>query len=139
MSVPVFVDTNILICADDRAAPAKRERAQNLIREVIREQTGRLSLQVLQEFFAAATRKLGLAADVARRRVELYARLDVVRLEPADVLAAIDLHRLYRVSIWDALILRAAVIAGCRKLYSEDLQNGFRIEKLEVVNPFSGE
>ncbi len=138
MSVPVFVDTNILIYADDRAVPTKRERAQNLIREVIREQTGRLSLQVLQEFFAAATRKLGLAADVARRRVELYARLDVVRLEPADVLAAIDLHRLYRVSVWDALIIRAALLAGCRKLYSEDLQSGFRIEKLEVVNPFSG-
>lgn len=50
---------------------------------------------------------------------------------------AIDLHRLYGLSIWDALILRAALISGCRRLYTEDLQGGFRIENLEVVNPFS--
>lgn len=137
MSVPAFVDTNILVYADDGADPVKRERAQNLIREVVRERSGRLSLQVLQEYFSAATRKLGMAADLARRRVELYSRLDVVRLEPVDLLGAIDLHRLYSFSIWDALIIRAATISGCRRLYSEDLQAGFRIENLEIVNPFT--
>ncbi len=137
MSVPVFVDTNILLYADDRANPAKRERAQDLISEVVRERSGRVSLQVLQEYFAAATRKLQMEANAARRRIEIYARLDVVKLEPIDLLSAIDLHRLHRFSIWDTLILRAAIISGCRRLYTEDLQAGFRIEKLEVVNPFS--
>ena len=70
------------------------------------------------------------------KRVELYARLDEVRLEPTDLLAAIDLHRLHRFSIWDALILRAAAVAGCRVLYTEGLQPGFRLDNLEVVNPF---
>jgi predicted nucleic acid-binding protein len=137
MSVPVFVDTNIFVYADDRANPAKRERAQDLISEVVRERSGRVSLQVLQEYFAAATRKLHMEADAARRRIEIYARLDVVKLEPIDLLSAIDLHRLHRFSIWDTLILRAAIISGCRRLYTEDLQAGFRIEKLEIVNPFS--
>lgn len=137
MSAPAFVDTNILVYADDRANPVKRERSQELIREILRERTGWLSLQVLQEYFAVVTRKLGIDAETARRRVELYSRLDVAILGPVDILGAIDLHRLYRFSIWDALILRAALISGCRKLYSEDLQAGFRIENLEIVNPFA--
>lgn len=136
MSALAFVDTNILVYADDSAYPVKRERAQELIRELLREGTGWLSLQVLQEYFSAATRKLGIDPEIARRRVELYSRMDVALLGPADLLGAIDLHRLHRFSIWDALILRAALISGCRRLYTEDLQPGFRIERLEIVNPF---
>jgi predicted nucleic acid-binding protein len=136
MSAPAFVDTNILLYADDRADPLKRERAQGLIREIVRDRSGHLSIQVLQEYFSAATRKLGMDAEAARRRVEIYSRLDIVRLEVVDLLGSIDLHRFYGFSIWDALILRAALISGCRRLYTEDLQHGFRIENLEVVNPF---
>lgn len=113
MSVPAFVDTNILVYADDRADPIKQQRARELIREILRERSGRVSLQVLQEYFAAATRKLKLDPALARRRVEIYSRLHVVRLEPVDLLGAIDLNRLYQFSIWDALILRAAIISGC--------------------------
>ena len=137
MTAPAFVDTNILLYADDRADSKKRKRAQGLIREIVRDGNGRISLQVLQEYFAGATRKLKIDAAIARRKVELYSRLDVVRLEPSDVLAAIDLHRLHQLSIWDALILRAAIISGCRTLYTEDLQSGFRMENLEIVNPFT--
>ena len=136
MSAAVFVDTNILLYADDKSVPAKRKRAQELIREVFRARTGWLSLQVLQEYFVIATKKVGLNAEFARRRVELYSRWNIAVLSPADVLGAIDLHRLYQLSIWDALIVRAALISGCRKLYSEDMQAGFRIERLEIINPF---
>jgi predicted nucleic acid-binding protein len=77
-----------------------------------------------------------MEAEAARRRVEIYSRLDIVKLEIVDLLAAIDLHRFYGFSIWDALILRAALVSGARRLYTEDLQHGFRLENLEVVNPF---
>jgi predicted nucleic acid-binding protein len=66
MSVPVFIDTNILVYADDQSDPAKRERAQELIRRSIRDGSARLSLQVLQEYFVVATRKLSMDADAAR-------------------------------------------------------------------------
>jgi len=135
MSVPAFVDTNILVYADDRSAAAKRDRSRQLIRELLGGGNGWVSIQVLQEYFSAVTRKLGIEAGAARRRVELYTRFGVAVLSPTDVLSAIDLHRLYQFSIWDALILRAAVVSGCRILYSEDLQDGFRLENLEVVNP----
>jgi predicted nucleic acid-binding protein len=72
----------------------------------------------------------------ARRRIETLSHLDVVGLEVDDLLAAIDLHRLHELSIWDALIVRAALLSGCRTLYTEDLQHGRRFEGLQVVNPF---
>jgi predicted nucleic acid-binding protein len=136
MTVRSFVDSNVLVYADDRRAGPKRDRARALIRDVMLARTGVLSLQVLQEYFAVATKKLGIAPAAARRRVALLSRLDVVILGVEDLLAAIDLHRLHGFSIWDALVIRASLNAGCRVLYSEDLQDGQRIDGLEVVNPF---
>lgn len=136
MTVRCFVDSNVFVYADDRSAGAKRDRARELIREVMGARTGVLSLQVLQEYFAVTTKKLGVSAAAARRRIEVLSRLDVVILGVEDVLAAIDLHRLHGFAIWDALVIRAALNAGCRILYSEDLQEGRRIDGLEVVNPF---
>jgi predicted nucleic acid-binding protein len=136
MTARCFVDTNVLVYADDRSAGPKRERARQLIREALASGEGALSLQVLQEYFAVATRKLGISAVAARRRVGLFSNLDVVILGVEDLLAAIDLHRLHAFSIWDALVVRAALNARCRVLYSEDLQDGRRIDGLEIVNPF---
>lgn len=136
MTGPFFVDTDVLVYADDARDAVKQQKAKDLLRRVVRERNGKLSLQVLQEFFAAATQKLGLTAVDARRRVEVFSHLDIVRLDVDDVLAAIDLHRLHELSIWDALVVRAALLSGCRTLYTEDLQDGRRFESLQVVNPF---
>ena len=95
-----------------------------------------MSLQVLQEFFAAATRKLGMTSEDARRRIVHYSRFDVVTLGSADLLAAIDLHRLHRLSIWDALVVRAALNGACTTLHTEDMQSGYLVETLTLRNPF---
>lgn len=131
-----FFDTNVLIYADDKAAPAKQRKALNLVAEHRRTRTGVVSLQVLQEYFVAVTRKLHVEAAIARRKVELLAEFDVAVLEVADILAAIDLHRLHGFSFWDALILRAAKQAGCTVLFSEDLQQAREIDGVRIVNPF---
>jgi predicted nucleic acid-binding protein len=131
-----FFDTNILICADDKADPAKQQRALDLVAEHRRGRTGVVSLQVLQEYFVTVTRKLQVDARVARRKVELLAEFDVATPEVADILAAIDLHRLHGFSFWDALILRAAKQAGCNVLFSEDMHGGREINGLQIVNPF---
>jgi predicted nucleic acid-binding protein len=131
-----FFDTNVLIYADDKAAPAKQRKALSLVAEHRRTRTGVVSLQVLQEYFVAVTRKLHVDAPIARRKVELLAELDVAVLEVADILAAIDLHRLHGFSCWDALILRAAKQAGCTVLLSEDLQHAREIDGVRIVNPF---
>ena len=136
MSARSFLDTNVLLYTDSVGAPAKQRRALELLAEQRLARTGVVSLQVLQEYFVAATRKLTVDAGVARRKVELFANYHLVVLDVEDVLAAIDLHRLHQVSFWDALVVRAAKEGGCSVLYSEDLQHGFHIGELVITNPF---
>ena len=136
MSVRSFFDTNVLIYADDKSDPAKQRRAVELVAEHRRAGTGVVSLQVLQEYFVTVTRKLGLDASLARRKVELLAEFDVVALAVADLLAAVDLHRLHGFSLWDALILRAAKEAGCRVLLSENFQAKREVDGVRILNPF---
>src|SRR5580698_3780321 len=113
MTVRSFFDTNVLVYTDDKAATAKQRRALDLIAEHRSAGTGVVSLQVLQEYFVTATRKLRVDPATARRKTELLAEFHVVIPEFADVLAAIDLHRLHGFSFWDALVIRAATQAGC--------------------------
>jgi predicted nucleic acid-binding protein len=131
-----FFDTNVLVYADDKAAPAKQRQAVELVAEHGLAGTGVVSLQVLQEYFVTVTRKLQVDAKIARRKVELLAEFDVVAPDVADVLAAIDLHRLNGISFWDALILRSAKQAGCKILFSEDMQAAQEIDGIRIENPF---
>jgi len=139
MAVRSFFDANVLVYADDQAAPAKQRRALELVAEHRRAQTGVVSLQVLQEYFVTVTRKLQVDPRAARRKVELLAEFDVAGLKVADILAAIDLHRLHGFSFWDALIVGAAKQTGCRVLLSEDLQDLSQIDGIQVVNPFAAQ
>lgn len=133
----VFIDTTVLLYADDLDAGDKRAKAQGILRQVYIEGNGVISTQVLQEFFVASTRKLGVPPEIARRKVELLARLDVVTIEPALIVEAIDLHRLHPLSFWNALILRAAAASGCQMLLTEDLQSGRSIGGVRIENPFA--
>lgn len=136
MSVRSFLDTNILVYTDDHSTPAKQETALDLMESARLGGWGVVSTQVLQEYFAVATRKLGVSAEVARAKVEIFARLDLAITDLSGILAGIDLHRLHGIGFWDGLIIQAARSAGCRVLYTEDLQHGRRFDGLEVVDPF---
>jgi predicted nucleic acid-binding protein len=131
-----FFDTNVLVYTDDQDAPEKRDRATALYEECHGSRQAVVSTQVLQEYFVTVTRKLGVAAEIARRKTELFGRMQLVRPDLQDLLGAVDLHRLHGFSFWDALIVRAALVSACRRLYTEDLQHGRKIDGLEVVNPF---
>ena len=136
MSQRDFLDTNILVYADDLDAGPKNHIAQRLVKEALTSVTGVISTQVLQEFFVITTRKLGVPADIARRKVELLSRLQTILIRPELILGAIDLHRLHKISFWDALVIKCAATAGCARLLTEDLQHGQRIEDLRICNPF---
>lgn len=137
MSDRVFVDTNIFVYADDRAARAKRVRARAVLSELVRTRRAVVSTQVMQEYFTAATRKLGLSPERARTRVERLSRLDVVLVRPELIFGAIDLCRLHPLSFWDALVVRSASAAGCGRLLTEDLQAGQTIDGVRIENPFA--
>ena len=69
----------------------------------------------------------------------MLARGRVIRFDPEDVIASIELHRLTRVSFWDAMILHAARLAGAEILFSEDLQPNSAVGGVRVVNPFAND
>ncbi|WP_428277116.1 PIN domain-containing protein [Candidatus Palauibacter sp.] len=138
MIAQVFVDTNIFVYRHDESDPSKQACAEEWIVFLARSRTGRLSFQVLQEFYVTLTRKERLAFDptevreivrdlIAWRPVATDARI----LERAWVLQ--DQHA---VSWWDALIVAAAQSCGCSILLTEDLQHGHDFGGVRVINPF---
>jgi predicted nucleic acid-binding protein len=131
-----FFDTNVLAYTDDAGEPDKQAAALKLHAAAHRLGHGVVSTQVLQEYFVTTTRKMGVDPVVARRKLELFARMNVVVNQVDDVIAAVDLARLHSLSFWDALIVRAAQRAECRVLYSEDMQHGWKLDGLEIVDPF---
>jgi predicted nucleic acid-binding protein len=131
-----FFDTNILIYRDDANTPDKRDTAIELLETSWRENDAVISTQVLQEYFVAATRKLGVKVETARRKVQLFGGMAVVNIIQEDIVNAIDLHRLHAFSFWDALIVTAAQKGACRILYSEDMQHGQKLGDVTIVNPF---
>jgi len=133
-----FFDTNVIAYADDSSSPAKQAAAIELIGRHQRDNSLVISLQVLQEYFVTATRKLSVDPAIAQSKVEILARSRVVRFAEQDVIAAIELHRLSRISFWDAMIVHAARSANASVIYSEDLSHGAYLAGVPVRNPFAG-
>lgn len=131
-----FLDTNILVYTDSHDEPQKQQLALAIVEQARITNLGVLSTQVLQEYFVTATRKFNVPAPIARRKVELFARLNLIQIDLDRILAAIDLHRLHHFSLWDALIVRCAIDGGCSILLTEDMQHGQQLHGLEIRNPF---
>jgi len=137
MTDVVFVDTNILVYAYDADAGVKRERAVEALKQHWDADTGRLSVQVLQEFFVNVTSKLTtrIARSTAREVVSAYAAWVRHPTTADTVLRATDIAELAQISFWDALIVAAAEEAGAALLLSEDLNAGQSIAGVKIVNP----
>lgn len=130
-----FIDTNILLYTDDTAYPKKQQRATALLESGWCNGNLVFSTQVLQEYFVAATRKLGVQVTIAQQKIELLSSHTIINIEYDDIVRAIELHRLYALSFWDALIVQAAEKSHCSVLYSEDMQHQQRIGKVQIINP----
>ena len=140
MKDKVFLDTNIFVYSID-AAPGqneKRDVARKIVREHIRNESGVVSIQVFQEFYDVATRKIQvpLSTEESIEYLHYISIFETVLPDFDMVVTAIRLHRKHALSFRDALILQAAKTAGCSYVLSEDLQDGFRIDNLTIKNPF---
>ena len=133
-----FIDTNVLLYAVDHTEGEKQAQAEALLNRLWRDHSGCLSVQVLQEFYINATRKLSkpLSSNTARQVSEDYSLWIVHAPTSASVLAAIDLQKQHQVSFWDAMILESAQALGAETLWSEDLNAGQHFGSLEVRTPF---
>jgi predicted nucleic acid-binding protein len=129
----VFLDTNVLLYLLSSDA-AKADRA-----EALAAAGGVISVQVLNEFVSVASRKLRMRMSEIRE--VLSAIRAVCSVEPLSIQThdlGFDLAQRFGLTIYDALIIAAALLAKCRIVYSEDLQDGQIIESLTVRNPFAG-
>jgi predicted nucleic acid-binding protein len=137
MTEIVFVDSNILLYAHDRDAGEKRRIAQGILARLAVERRGALSMQVLQEFYANATRKLipKLPKHEARDTVQDFAHW-CVETTPEEILHAFEIEDKTHLNFWDALIVAAAKKAGAERILSEDWNHGQRIEGIRIENPF---
>jgi predicted nucleic acid-binding protein len=138
MTAPVFVDTNVLVYRRDASEPEKQRQAEAWMENLWRSRRGRLSYQVLHEFYVTVTEKLdpGLGRESARREVRSLWTWRPLPVDARVVEAAWGIQDRYRLSWWDALIAAAAQVSGCRYLLTEDLQEGQELGDLRVVNPF---
>lgn len=134
-----FVDANILVYAIDASAGGKQQRAQALLERLWHQNSGCVSVQVLQEFFVTVTKKVAvpLTVDEAVQRIRELSTWRVFSPTAADVLAAIELHGRAKIAFWEAMIVRAAAESGCEVLWTEDLQSGQSLDGVRIRNPFS--
>lgn len=136
MSAPVFVDTNVLLYAVDTADAEKQAAAAAWRAMLWRSRRGRISYQVLQEFYVQAVRKDPERAEAARAEVRDLFAWDPVVVDAATVETAWSLQGRFSLTFWDALIVAASLTAGCKHLLTEDLGHGQDLDGVVVVNPF---
>jgi len=138
MGDKIFVDTNVLVYARDATDPQKQKMALAWMSYLWKTRTGRLSFQVLQEFYLTVTQKLdpGLEPERARRDVRLLFSWLPVQIDPRVIETAWYVQDRHRLSWWDALIVSAARLAGCRYILSEDFKSGQELFEIRIINPF---
>jgi predicted nucleic acid-binding protein len=138
MTAEVFVDSNVLVYTRDASEPEKQEKALAWMEHLWIAGAGRLSFQVLQEFYVTVTEKLKPGLDVAHARSDVQSLL-AWRPVPVDgrvIAAAWSIQDRFRLSWWDSLIVSAAQVGGCNYLLSEDFQEGQKFGSVRVVHPF---
>lgn len=141
MSVDAFIDTNVFVYHLDITHPGKHAVAERLIRQALGDRSACISFQVVQECLNTFLRKAEVPLDEAGARAYLEAvllPLMQVPATPALYQRALDVRQRWRFSFYDSLIVAAALSAGCRRLLTEDLQHGQRVEGLTIENPFTG-
>jgi len=136
MTAPVFVDSNVFLYALDEADQKKQRAARNWRAELWKSRRGRVSFQVLGEFYVNAIRLLPKARDEARAEIRDLLAWNPVVTDAAVLEHGWKLQDRYRLSYWDALIVAAAEASSCRYLLTEDLQPGQKLDGIEVINPF---
>ena len=137
MSVDNFIDTNVFIYLFDETSVEKSRTAEELIRQSLENGSGCISYQVVQETLSIVTRKLKASPEEARQLLDNILE-PLWRVNPSRSLfrRGLELQSRYKFGFYDCLIIAAALDAGCKTLYTEDLQHGQQIEGLTIVNPF---
>jgi len=133
-AVKTFIDTNILIYAFTADEPVKQETALKFLNSCLPV----ISTQVIKEFSNVLLKKTNISLlDIQELINEIIDVADVANEGIGLIFAAFDIHRRYKYSFYDSLIIATAINSRCQVLISEDMQDGQIInERLKIVNPF---
>ena len=139
MSATVFVDTNVLVYVRDRTDEEKQRQAAEWMALLWESRLGRLSIQVLQEYYVTVTKKLDPPRTNEEAREDVFAlstwRPAVIDVPMLD--RAFAFQDRYGFAWWDALIVAAGVSGRCRYLLTEDLHDGQVVDGLTIISPFT--
>jgi len=138
MTAPAFLDTNVLVYLFANEDPERQQVAEHLYLQTAADGSTVISTQVLEEFYSVATGNMRSVIEPVTALLALreFAEHHVVQVTPQTVMKAASRSASDQLSIWDALIVEAALAGGCRTLYSEDFQHGRAFGPLRVVDPF---
>jgi predicted nucleic acid-binding protein len=140
MSGRFFLDTNIFVYSFDANSPKKASQATKLIRKGIETRGGIVSYQVVQEFFNVALRRFvkPMSSVDAEQYLSITFRpLLAVHSSLALYGEALRIGARFRLAWYDSLIVASAIEGHCYVLYSEDFQDGQKIESVTISNPFA--
>ena len=135
----VFVDTNVLLYADDTRDAVKQAQSRNWLLALWQRRSGRLSTQVLNEYYANVTRKLKLPQGDARAKVRRFQLWQPWQIDHQTVETAWGIEARFGLSYWDSLIVAAAAQAGCTHVLSEDMRHEQHYGAVQVINPFKAD
>ncbi len=133
----VFVDTNVLLYAQDVRVPSKQKAAADWLAWCWASHNGRVSTQVLNELYANLRKAApSMSLQASRIVVQRYRAWQPWLVDETTVDRAWVLQDRFQFNYWDALMVAAAQQQGCTLLLTEDLQHDLRVDKLRIVNPF---
>ena len=135
-----FLDTNVIVYSFDNHSKAKRDKARDLIAEALSSGNGIISFQVVQEFLNIATSKFKKPLTIKDTREYMEEiLLPLCTIFPGNdfYLNSLEIEERTGYSFYDSMIVQAALEGECRILYSEDMQDGFKLFDLTIQNPFN--
>lgn len=135
-----FLDSNVFVYAFDESDERKRSIARDLVLRSLRDSTGVISYQVVQEVLNVLTTKLPrpVRPDDALRYFRSTLKPMWTVYPSEDLYArALGIRARYGYGFYDSLVLSAAIQSGCSLLHSEDLQHGQVVDSVRIVNPFA--
>jgi predicted nucleic acid-binding protein len=139
MTAVVFVDTNVIVYFRDATDSRKQQMAASWLDTLWEAQSGRLSFQVLNEYYVTVTKKLSqpLPASRAREDVEDLLAWNPIGISASLLADAWSIEDRFGFSWWDSLIVAAARASGSTHLLTEDLQHGQTVDGIKIVSPFA--
>jgi predicted nucleic acid-binding protein len=132
-----FIDTNIIVYANDKRDKTKQSKAISLIKKLMKQGNGTISTQVIQEYAFTAFHKLRQSQDIVLRQIRLLESLEVVEQTTEQIRRAIEIMYAYKINFWDACIISNAEYSNCSAIYSEDLNTGQFYSGILIEDPFT--